>query len=252
MFRKRFGALLSGLLLLAPVCGWTAPLRLVTGADYPPFADPLLPSGGLVTALVLAAFAAADVPAEAPLFEPWRRGYQDVLDGSDDATFPYVHTPRREREMLFSDPIYDIVSVALFRAGSGRDYTGPDSLRGSTLCLPIGFASAPPIAELIEAGAVQVEQPTTTDHCLRELAAGRVDVFVSAADLLDQRIAILFGDSSPFVRAALPVYRQSLHLVAARGNPNAADLIRRFNAGLADLRGDGRYDEIVRRQLGAS
>jgi polar amino acid transport system substrate-binding protein len=243
---------LSVLLLVISVSAAAAPLRLVTGSDYPPFADPQLPSGGLATALVLAAFAAADVPAEAPQFEPWRRGYEDVLSGVFDATFPYVHTVQREGDVLYSDAIYDVVSVALFRAGSDRDYAGPDSLKGLSLCLPIGFGSAPPVAALIKAGEVHVEQPTTPDHCLRELAEGHVDVFISAADLIDQRLKVLFGTASPVVRATRPVDRQSLHLIVARANPGAAGLIQQFNRGLATLRADGRYDEIVRRGLGAS
>lgn len=252
MFRKRLRALLSGLFLLSSVSAAAEPLRLVSGPDYVPYADPQLPSGGLTTALVLAALAAEDIPAEAPQFEPWKRGYQDVLAGQFDATFPYLRSPQREADMLYSDPIYDILSVALFRAGSGHDYAGPASLKGLSLCLPIGYGAAPPIAALIAAGAVHVEQPTTPDLCLMELAEGRVDVFISAADLIEQRVVALFGASSPFARARMSVDRQSLHLIAPRTNPDAADLIRRFNAGLAALHKSGRYDEIVRQQLEAS
>jgi polar amino acid transport system substrate-binding protein len=253
MFQRRLCALLS--ILLALVSGparAATPIRLVTGPDYAPFADPALPSGGLTAAIVLAAFAAADVPVEPLQFEPWKRGYGDLLAGSFDAAFPYIRAPQRELEMLYSDAIYDIVSIALFRAGTGHDYLGPESLNGLSLCLPIGFASAPPVAALIKAELVHLEQPASADLCLKELAAGRVDVFVSAADLIDLRAAVLFGPSPPFLRGKMPVYHQSLHLIAARERPGAAELIRRFNDGLSALRANGRYDEIVKRQLGAS
>ena len=55
--------------------------------------------------------------------------------------------------MLFSDAIYDFVTVALFRAGSGRDYTAPDNLSGLTLCLPIGYAPSPPLAATLSGGS---------------------------------------------------------------------------------------------------
>jgi len=251
MFQKRAYAAISGLLLFAATAQ-ASPVRLVTGADYPPFADPSLPSGGLTGAIVLAAFAAADLPVEPLQFLPWKRGYADLLTGSFDATFPYIRSPQRDAELLYSAPVYDIVSIALFRAGAGHDYSGPDSLKGLNLCLPIGYASAAPIAALIKADAVHLEQPASADLCLKELAAGRVDVFISAADLLDQRVAALFGTAAPFLRGKTPVDRQSLHLVVARDRPGATDLIRRFDAGLAIVRANGRYDEIVRRQLGAS
>lgn len=253
MFRRRLAALACAVLLSVPAAAETMlPIRLVSGPNYPPFADPALPSGGLIGALVLAAFAEAGIPIDPLQFEPWKRGYADVLAGDFDATFPYIFSPQREAEMIYSEPVYDIVSVAVFRAGQGQDYDGPDSLRGMTLCLPIGYAASPPIAALIKDGAIHLEQPASADLCLKELAAGRVDVFVSAADLIDLRIAALFGATSPFQLAKQPVYRQSLHLIARRESPGGAELIRHFNDGLAMLRADGSFEAIVKRQLGAS
>jgi polar amino acid transport system substrate-binding protein len=253
MFKNRALVLWTALILpLLAGPADAAPVRLVTGTDYAPFADAALPSGGLAGALVQAAFAAVDVPVEPLQFEPWKRGYADVLAGVDDATFPYVRSPEREADMLYSDPIYDIVAVALFRAGSGRDYVGPDSLKGLNLCMPIGYAASPPIARLIASKAVSVEQPATADLCLKQLAEGRVDVFVAAADLLDRRIAALFGQAPVFFRAPTPVYSHSLYLIAPRTAPGATALIQHFDEGLAQIRADGRYDAIVQRQLGAS
>jgi polar amino acid transport system substrate-binding protein len=252
MVRTRTALLLAGLLLLLAGPARASSLRLVTGTDFAPFADPSLPSGGLAGAVVLAAFAATDQPVEPLEFEPWKRGYADLLSAKVDAAFPYIRWPHRDGEVLYSEPIYEIVLVALFRAGSGHDYTGPDSLKDLSLCLPIGYGVSPPISDMIERKEIHVEQPATADICLKEVAEGRVDVFVGNTDMLDQRIAALFPAPTPFFRAPMPVNRHALHLIAARGNPGAAELIRRFNQGLAAIRADGRYDEIVRRQLGAS
>jgi len=252
MLTRRSSAFFAALFCLVAASAVAAPVRLVSGPDYVPFADPNLPSGGLAGALVLAAFASADIAVEPVQYEPWKRGYADVLAGQFDATFPYVRSKQREAEMLFSDPIYDIVTVALFPADSGRDYSGPDSLKGLTLCLPIGYAPAPPLVPLIEAGAIRIQQPGNPDLCLKELASGRVDVFVNNGELIDLRAPALFGPAPPFVRGHIPVDRQALYLVAPRAAPGAADLVDRFNKGLAAIRADGRYEAIVRRQLGAS
>ena len=251
--RQRLSALVTGVFMLASVSAAAAPsIRLVSGPDYFPFSDPSLPSGGLTGALVQAAFAATDTPVEPVQFEPWKRGYADALAGVFDATYPYIRSAPRESEMLYSDAIYDIVSVALFRADSGRDYAAPDNLRGLTLCLPIGYAPAPPLVSLIDAGAIEVQRPSTSDLCLRELAEGRVDVFVSSTDLIEQRVAALFGPSAPFARGHVPVVRQSLYLIAPRAGASSVELIHRFNEGLARIRRSGRYDEIVQRQRDAS
>ncbi|HLZ66344.1 MAG TPA: transporter substrate-binding domain-containing protein [Aliidongia sp.] len=250
MFQRCLLACLCGVLLSAAAVA--APVRLVSGPDYVPFADPSLPSGGLAGALVQAAFAATGLTVEPVQFEPWKRAYADALAGEFDAAFPFVQSAQRETEMLFSDAIYDIVMVALFRADSGHDYATPSSLAGLSLCLPLGYAPAAPLAGLIEAEAIHVEHPASPDLCLKQLAEGRVDVYVGADDLIDQRVAALFGTASPFRRGRTPVYHQSLYLLAARASHGSADLVRRFNEGLASLRADGRYDEIVRHQLQAA
>jgi polar amino acid transport system substrate-binding protein len=253
MFRRHFAALACALLLSVSAAAETvSPVRLVSGNDYQPFADASLPSGGLIGAIVVAAFAAADVAIDPVQFEPWKRGYADMLAGDFDATFPYIHSPERDTEVLFSDPVYDIVSVALFRAGDDHDYDGPDSLKGLILCLPIGYAASPPIDALIKGSLVRLEQPATPDLCLKQLAAGHVDVYVNAIDLVDLRTKALFGTAAPFLRAKQPVYRQSLHLIVARENPGGAALIQRFNEGLARIHANGSFDAIVKRQLGAS
>jgi polar amino acid transport system substrate-binding protein len=91
------GALSIALTLLAAAPGQAAGLRLVTGTDYPPFAGPELVGGGMATDLVTAAFQAAGSPIEPIEFLPWKRGYQAVLDGEFDATFPYADAPDARR-----------------------------------------------------------------------------------------------------------------------------------------------------------
>lgn len=79
--------------LARPACA-AEQFALVTGEDYPPFADPRLPGGGLATILVRQVVAALGATARVD-FLPWRRGYEDTLRGRYDGTFPYVRTPER-------------------------------------------------------------------------------------------------------------------------------------------------------------
>ena len=93
MFRKRLAAVACGFLL--SVSAAAAPgVRLVSGPDYVPFADPSLPSGGLAGALVqvtapgatpldgfLILLHSASSPKAAEIGREWiARGHQSTLE----------------------------------------------------------------------------------------------------------------------------------------------------------------------------
>jgi len=252
MGRLAIRLLLPVLALLAAAPANAVGLRLVTGADYPPYAGPDLPHGGMATELVLAAFEAAGRPLEPIEFLPWKRGYQAVLDGQFDATFPYVDTPSRRRAMLFSAPLYDIEIWPVFRADRMHSYSGPDSLIGLTLCQPVGYAPPTALQQMIDTGLLRLVQPATMPLCARQLLAGRVDLLVNSIPLFNTIVrpewhggpALLLGDH--------PVVDNPLFLLTALGNPQGPQIMADFAQGLALLRANGRYQAIVDRQIAAA
>ena len=240
---------LATLLLAMPV--QAAGLRLVTGTDYPPYAGPDLPGGGMATELVVAAFEAAGVAVEPVEYLPWKRGYQAVLDGEFDATFPYVTAPGRDLAMRFSAPIYELAIYPIFRADRMHAYTGPDSLAGLTLCQPVGYAQPATLQPMIDAGTLHLVQPATMPLCARQLLAGRVDLLINSPALFETIVRSEWHDGPAPVMGDHPVERNALHLLAARASPQAAELLARFATGIAALQVDGRYDAILQRYLAA-
>jgi len=226
------------------------PIRLVTGEDLPPFASPTWPEGGVITEIVVKSLVRSGLTVAPVVFLPWARGYRDVRESRMDATFPYVHTPEREAEMVFSGNIYDSPSMALFAADSGRDYTGPDSVKGLTLCLPIGNAS--PLQFLIDKGEVSVTmRPAEYEDCLRAVAGHRVD-FLTANETILLPIMRDTGRWESIHIGSVPVQVRPTYLIVAKSNPRADLIVARFNAGLAALRESGEYDRIFERHFGAA
>jgi polar amino acid transport system substrate-binding protein len=242
--------LLSVLALLAAVPAGAAGLRLVTGTDYPPYSGPDLPQGGMATELVLAAFEAAGRPVEPIEFLPWKRGYQAVLDGGFDATFPYVATPDRKRAMIFSTSIYDVQIWPVFRSDRMRPYTGPDSLIGLTLCQPVGYAPPTELLQMIDAGLLRLAQPATMSLCARQLLAGRVDLLVNSPALFNMIVRSEWHDGPVPMMADRPVADNPLFLLADRKNPKGPEIMAAFAKGFGLLRASGRYQAIVDRHLG--
>lgn len=219
-------------------------LTLVTGEDYPPYVDAQEPGGGLAVQLVrqVATRMGVEVSLETA---PWRRGYEDTLRGRYDATFPYVRTADRERDMLFSDPLIQVRQVVFMAAARRFAYRDPADLKGRRICTPLGYASAIALQPMLDRGEVQPVTAPSAAACPGLLTADRADVFIQ-----DQRIGAALVARAGLARDIVavgepPVGRTEIHLIVPRSRPDAAGLIARFNAALAQLRTSGDYDRLL-------
>lgn len=221
-----------------------APLKLVTGSDYPPYVGDNLPGGGPITQLVQQAFALSGQSVSLST-EPWRRGYEGVLANRFDATYPYVRTEQRSREMLFSDPIVTVRQHLVVAAGKEQAAMSTGWLKGKRVCAAIGYGLPPWLDLLIQRGDVQRLTPTQQRSCQSMVAAGRADFMVE-----DDRIAIArqreAGDRARVAIVPGPSASEAtLHLIVSRTHPRAQAILDQFNQGLARLRAEGGLPEII-------
>lgn len=221
------------------------PVALTTGPDYPPYADPQAPGGGLAVRVVRAVF--ARLGHETTLdWLPWKRGYLLTLSGQYQATFPYVHSEERQREFLYSESILVAQSYLYMRLGDSLQPDQPDSFRGRALCVVRGYAS--PLRQRLQAqissGLTQVHEAPSLQSCVHMLALKRVDAF-SALDVQGRAAVREAGLQSQITTAEKPVATLEFALIAPRAQPDAAAFIERFNAGLRQIRADGSYKRLL-------
>lgn len=227
-----------------------SPLDLVTGNDFAPFSGEDLPQGGLMTELVLSAFRTVGLGYEVR-FVPWKRGYDGVLAGRFLATFPYVRTPEREREALFSDPVLEVRQLVYLSTHTRMAFAGPEDFKGRTVCAPIGYALPPELAEMVERRDLTRESPADLVACARMVATGRADVFV--IDEYTGRAAVQRAGVADGIRIAERPYALApQHLIVSRGNPEAGAVLAAFNAGLKKLKESGAFAEIVARHTAST
>lgn len=267
--RAALGAVLAGLLLcMAPVrpsageaqsgpgpgpvpAPYTG-LDLVTGNDYAPYTGEDLPGGGLVTELVRQSFAVGGRRFDVR-FLPWKRGYDGVVLGRFLATFPYVRTPEREREVLFSDPVVEVrqyvylskrSAMEFHGGGIGGNSGGGADFRGRTVCQPAGYALPAELEEMVQLGRLTRHTPSDLGACVRMVAAGRADALV-----IDE-----YSGAASIARAGLaeeirvseqPFAVVTLHLVVGRATPGADAMVAAFNDGLKMLKQQGIYDRLL-------
>lgn len=223
-----------------------AAVTLTTGDHYPPFTGQDLPEGGLATEIVTKAFERAGVPVSLDWL-PFARGLYEVQSGRYAATFPYIRTPDRDRDFLFSQPLFDLNGTLFVRRGLSIDLRKPESLRGRILCLPVGWALNGLFESLRTSPLVRVVQPADIGQCIRMIRAGHADFFPS--DLRQGRSSLVSaGATHGEIQPQLPTLQQTgVHLIVSRHYEGAVELLARFDQGLRSLRADGEYDRIVAR-----
>lgn len=225
-------------------CVHAAPVLLNTGNDYAPFTDEKLPEGGMLTELVKRVF--KEMKQEIKIhWLPWARGYNEAKSGAYAATFPYVHTAARDSEFLYSDPLYVIQLKVFAKPSFSVDPAKPDSFRGKTICLPLGWAPPAKLEPLLNDGSLHRQQPKDISSCAKMVARGRADFFVT--DTIQGAKAIAGDNLGPadITTLSTPVESTALHLIASKSNPKSAPLLAKFNAALKALKAEGVYDKIV-------
>ncbi|MDX2102652.1 MAG: transporter substrate-binding domain-containing protein [Alphaproteobacteria bacterium] len=222
------------------------PWVIATGANYAPFVDPALPEGGLLAAIVRAAFAeATDRPIEV-VTTSWGEAWSSTLEQGFAAAFPFAPTTARQEEMTFSAPILP-AEIAVFRRA---DHTDPRMELGRLkLCLPLGIAPPTPLRSVVEEMKLRIARVATVEECALKVQRGQADVM-----LLPRLVRFgLDADRAlaPLVAGDLPGERRFHHLVVPRYFYRGQVVIQAFNQGLARLKESGRLAEITRTHLGS-
>lgn len=227
---------LLGAMLFAPTSSALETIKLVTGEDYPPFSGSDLQDGGVLTALVVRTFTQRNLQTTVD-FRPWSRGYEESLKLSYDATFPYIRTPERESEFLFSAPLYRLQSLLYVAPDSPWQEGSEQELSAVTFCLPTGYETSGWIAE--QEHRLKFVRPRTNLQCLEMLNRGRIDVIISNAANV-KHLLVQQADSSLTLRQLpLAVADETLHLLVPARHPRAQELLSEFNLGLQQLHDNG-------------
>lgn len=229
---------------LMPTLVMGQPVPLVSGNGYPPFADQQLPGGGVATRVVMATF---ERMGAQPTIDwlPWRRGYIAALGGHYVATFPYIRTAERQRDFLYSEPIFRSKAYLYALPGQPHALT-VEGLRNHALCHPWGWAlaSGPDLQDAIKRGEIRLEQPAGLDTCFEMLRRGRVDAVLALAEVTDHVLAGL--PPLKLVRATRPLTETELHLIVPRSGRDSEQLLEQFNQTLALMKADGSFERLLR------
>jgi ABC-type amino acid transport substrate-binding protein len=147
-------------------------------------------------------------------------------------------TPERAKQIDFSDGYFTATQSVMVKTGS--DIQGIDDLEGRRIGAQRGTTGADLAATVKGAEVLRYE---IIDDAFNALAADRVDAVINdyavSAYAAERRDDFEIVDRNPTV--------ENYGLVFPKDNPALRDA---FNAGLAEIRANGTYDEIYRKWFG--
>jgi polar amino acid transport system substrate-binding protein len=213
-------------------------------AEFLPYIDRTAPEGGYYKALLRRVLAHHGEHV-AFVERPWARAHAETRDGRFDGSFPYIRSPSRERDFLFSDALLDVPSYLFVRRAEATGDVAGRVERATRTCYLRDSLLPPGLEARLAAGQLEVVRVDDMAQCFRMLVAGRVPFvpagIYSGRGLLQR----LYPDgAAPIVAVGEPLDRSSQHLVWPRRDPRSAARREAFNASLAVLRAEGEVERL--------
>jgi ABC-type amino acid transport substrate-binding protein len=147
-------------------------------------------------------------------------------------------TPERAKQIDFGDPYFTANQSIMVQDGS--DIASLDDLKGKRIGAQRGTTGAD-LAATVE--GAEVSRYELIDDAFNALASGRVDAVVN-----DFAISAYAANEKPGLEVVAQVpTEEGYGLVFSKENPALRDA---FNAGLAQIKADGTYDEIYEKWFG--
>lgn len=228
--------------------GGERPVQRFATGEFLPYIDLRTAEGGFYPALIRRVLAEHGETVEF-VERPWARAHAETAAGRFDGSFPYLRSPAREREFLFSDPLLAVPSYLFVRA----DRLPEDPARLvrilSRTCYLRDSLLPPPLQVRVERGELAVVRVDDMAQCFRMLAAGRIEAV--PAGIYNGRATLrrMYGAGASIVPVGEALDNETLHLVWPRAKPESETRRRAFNASLAALRQRGEVAALEARLL---
>ena len=215
----------------------------LASGEWAPFTGEKLQSQGVCSEITRAAFKAGGMSANIG-FYPWARAEAMVKGGEAFATFPYAMTEERKSGFSFSEPIILAKSKIFYYEGMGKP------IEWSSLAdfkkYKMGGVQTYWYTEALAKSGIAADLTTSSEQAFKMLQAGRIEYLIENELVGLELIKSLFpGDTAKFKTLAKPYDESPFFLMVSRTYPNSAEVLKKFNDGLAAIRADGSYQAIL-------
>ncbi|MCJ8297503.1 MAG: transporter substrate-binding domain-containing protein [Pseudomonadales bacterium] len=223
---------------------WSQNIKMVT-TEWEPYYSSNLEAGGVVTAVVVAAF--KKVGHETTInWYPWSRALKIVEYGGADVVMGAYYSEERTEKYYFSDPFFsiDVGLIALKNLGIDH-YKSLKSLAPYTIGAVRGWVYTD---EFDSANFLKKQLTVNQVMSIRMLFAGRIDMVVASIPVFIHETRHIPKHEIKETIVLKPLLdSRSLYLMFSKKNNNSLTLLEDFNRGLSEIRADGTLEKIISR-----
>jgi polar amino acid transport system substrate-binding protein len=230
---KSRNSLLAVLMLCAPLCLVQARAEesfVVYTGTWAPYVGSGAEEGG--SALNIVQLVLDDMALAAPLqFTDYAYSYYRIRSGSPGAAFPFFRTPERDREVVFSKPLFTVTNRIFYNrqhhdfSDGGADYT---ALRFGRVA---GYSYGAEVDALLN----EPEIFASESLAMKALLRGAIDLLPMTESVASALLLTSFPNEKELIRAVGGFTSNStLHMIAAK-NADGRAFIDGFNQSHARL-----------------
>jgi polar amino acid transport system substrate-binding protein len=240
-------AILSLLLSSGFTC--TQSVTIATG-EWPPFTDSNAEDQGLALAIIEEALQLFDVD---PVFHflSWSKAYTLASQGQYSATAPWSYTEDRAHNFYYSDAVLDHPIVFFHLKKLDLYWSQLEDLQNMVIGATAGQAYGGGFESLEKDKILSVVRFDSNIKSLNNLYEGSIDLFPSDVILGYFLIHENFNNIqiNAFTHTSNTVSTSPTYLIISKAIPDviAQDFLVKFNAGLAELKSNGRYQELIKK-----
>jgi polar amino acid transport system substrate-binding protein len=235
-----------------------AQINLVTAGDFAPFTDQSLENGGLLADVVNTAMQAATGSEGYKVH--WVNDWSSHLDplmskAMMDMAFPWYQPdcdgdPSQYRcaNFHFSDAMFEMLIVLFVDKARPMPFASDADIEGRTLCRPAGYFTHDldrADRRWLTDGKIELKQPVRVSDCFDMLRNGEVDAVALNEFTGREAVKSLGLEEDVYVVPGRPLSIEGLHVLVHKAHPEADALLETINGGLAAIKSDGRYQQIV-------
>jgi polar amino acid transport system substrate-binding protein len=211
-------------------------------SDWPPYVETTAPNDGVAIELVRTALDRIDYDIEL-VDEPWSRTLEGATIGVYDALAAAWYSDQRGANFLFSKPYLTNQIKFVKRRGDPFQFRTMDDLKGRVIGIVKDYAYDD------QFDAARGLTRFVNNHVLENLLLmlqGQVDVTLDDEIVLRYEISKYMANSAgQFEILPKPFAVRGLCFAMSRQHPKAKDIIKAFDAEIAEMRSDGTYDRII-------
>ncbi len=216
----------------------------LTNGEWPPYLSDNLKHGGVISQIVTEAFALEGIQVKYGFF-PWARSYVLAQMGKWEGSVVWSRSPEREKDFLYSDPVFETRKVFFHLKDYPFDWSSLDDLKDVIIGATLKYNYGPEFHEIAKSGKIHVEYAVSDEINIKLLLLKRIQVFPIQTEVGYSILHKHFKQEEiqRITHHPKTLMQSPYHLILSKKVGNNKNLLRSFNKGLKQLKDSGKIEQ---------